>query len=189
MVKRKRLRRKEEWVGHGNRRRWTSERKITYELKWEKTSKRKKERKKRKERKRERKRKRKKSGWKRKRKRALYSPRLLADCKRARLTWISALCSIKHAKQKAIVKHRFKLSCESVQMLPSLSPFSGPYPLNSPYPYFPWFCRLYYGNFSCKRIARPNMGVISLSLYTYILQNRYCMRIDQLDRRLHTILF
>lgn len=42
---------------------------------------------------------------------------------RERLTWISALCSIKHAKQKAIVKHRFKLSCESVQMLPSLSPF------------------------------------------------------------------
>lgn len=86
-----------------------------------------------------------------------YTPRLLADCKRARLTWISALCSIKHAKQKAIVKHRFKLSCESVQMLPSLFPFPTPYPLNSPYLYFPWFCRFYHGNFSRERIVGPNM--------------------------------
>lgn len=115
----------------------------------------------------------------------LYSPRLLADCKRARLTWISAVCSIKHTKQKAIVKHRFKLSCESVQMLPSLSPFPSPYPLNSPYPYFSWFCRLYHGIFSRERIVGPNMRVLLLPFYAYILQNRYCIRMDQLDRRLH----
>lgn len=156
----------------------TSERQITYV----KGRKREKERREDKERKGE------EWEWKRKRKRerkrAPYSPRLLADCKRARLTWISALCSIKHAKQKAIVKHRFKLSCESVQMLPSLSPFPGSYPLNrGSLPYILWFCRLYHGNFSCERIAGPNMGVLPLPLYTYILENRYCMKMDRLDRR------
>jgi len=50
---------------------------------------------------------------------------------RERETPISALCSIKHAKQKAIVKHRFKLSCEPAQMFPSLSPLREPHAIVS----------------------------------------------------------
>lgn len=92
-----------------------------------------------------------------------YSPQLLADCKRTRLTGISALCSIKHAKQKAIVKHRFKLSCESAQMLPSLFPFSDPRTTLSTTPTpltLLILCRLCHENFSWKKIAGPNTDVL-----------------------------
>lgn len=104
---------------------------------------------------------------------AVLSLRLLADCKRARLTCISSPCSIKYAKQKAIVKHRFKLSCESAQMLPSRCLFprflTALSAQRAPTAALSLLQRdssrsLRHGNFSRERIAVPNMAILRPAL-------------------------